>query len=123
MTVHQGDKGKYLGMNLDFTDLGIFQVYMSDDVDEILEDFPEVIRRGSATPHPDNLFTIAEERRVECLLEEQAMQFKRTMAQLLFLSTRARQDIQTADWEKLRKVLQYLQAIRTLKLCIQVNDL
>ena len=65
------------------------------------------------------------------------MQFHRTVAQLLFLCTRARRDIQTAvfflttrvkqpnedGWTKLKRVLQYLHGTRSLKLRIQVNDL
>eukprot|EP00804_Cyclotella_cryptica_P030535 CCRYP_020167-RA/>CCRYP_020167-RA protein AED:0.47 eAED:0.47 QI:0/-1/0/1/-1/0/1/0/307 len=65
------------------------------------------------------------------------MQFHRTTAQLLFLSTRARKDIQTAvsflttrvkrpdedDWKKIRKVLEYLNGTIDLKLRVEVKDL
>eukprot|EP00804_Cyclotella_cryptica_P027599 CCRYP_007505-RA/>CCRYP_007505-RA protein AED:0.39 eAED:0.39 QI:0/-1/0/1/-1/1/1/0/116 len=116
MTVHRGGKGKYLGMHLDFTEMGVFKVDMSSYIDGILEDFPEDIVNDSFTPHQDNLFTIQEGENAKPLQEEQAMQFHRTMARLLFLSTRARKDIQTAvsflttrvkepskeDWLKLR---------------------
>eukprot|EP00804_Cyclotella_cryptica_P019804 CCRYP_009701-RB/>CCRYP_009701-RB protein AED:0.44 eAED:0.02 QI:0/-1/0/1/-1/0/1/0/320 len=137
MTVHRGGKGKYLGMHLDFTEKGIFQVDMSSYIGWILEEFPEDITRDSVTPHQDNLFTVQEAIDAEPLEEEQAMQFHRTTARLLFLSTRARKDIQTAvsflttrvkepnkeDWQKLRRVLQYLRGTRSLKLRIQVQDL
>eukprot|EP00804_Cyclotella_cryptica_P010775 CCRYP_008726-RB/>CCRYP_008726-RB protein AED:0.29 eAED:0.29 QI:0/-1/0/1/-1/1/1/0/375 len=122
MTVHRGGKGKYLGMHLDFTEDGVFQVDMSKYVEDVIEDFPEKIEKASPTPHSDSLFSVEEEDTQKALCEDKAMQFHRTTAQLLFLCTRARKDIQTAvsflttrvkqpteqDWTKLRKVLQYL---------------
>lgn len=124
-------------MYLDFTEPGVFQVDMSNYVKGILEEFPEELPRKSPSPHSDNLFNVKDKEEVKELDEDKAMQFHRTTAQLLFLSTRARKDIQTAvsflttrvkspdsdDWEKLKRVLQYLQATQTLKLRIQVEDL
>ena len=137
MTVHRGGKGKYLGMHLDFTEDGVFQVDMSSYVEGILKEFPEPILKCSPTPHSDGLFTVRDEETSRLLNEDKAMQFHRTTAQLLFLSTRARKDIQTAvsflttrvkqpntdDWEKLKRVLQYLLGTKSLKLRIQVQDL
>ena len=137
MTIKRGGKGKYLGMNLDFTEPGIFQVDMAQYVKEILREFPEKIEKTSPTPHSDNLFTVRDEDEAMLLPEEQAIQFHRTTAQLLFLSTRARKDIQTAvsflttrvkqpdqdDWRKIKKVLEYLNGTVELKLRIEVKDL
>eukprot|EP00804_Cyclotella_cryptica_P005436 CCRYP_002972-RA/>CCRYP_002972-RA protein AED:0.12 eAED:0.12 QI:0/-1/0/1/-1/1/1/0/299 len=130
MTVHHGGKGKYIGMHLDFTEEGVFQVDMSKYVKGIIDEFPEAIEKVSPTPHSDSLFTVEEEDVEKLLCEEKAMQFHRTTAQLLFLSTRAMKDIQTAvsflttrvkhpteqDWIKLRRVLQYLHGTRWLNL-------
>eukprot|EP00804_Cyclotella_cryptica_P017574 CCRYP_006738-RC/>CCRYP_006738-RC protein AED:0.40 eAED:0.33 QI:0/-1/0/1/-1/1/1/0/582 len=137
MSVHRGGKGKYLGMHLDFTEPGVFQVDMSNYIKGILEEFPEELTRKSPSPHTDNLFTVKDKEETKELDEDKAMQFHRTTAQLLFLATRARKDIQTAvsflttrvkspdnnDWDKLKRVLQYLQTTQTLKLRIQVDDL
>eukprot|EP00804_Cyclotella_cryptica_P030533 CCRYP_020167-RC/>CCRYP_020167-RC protein AED:0.22 eAED:0.15 QI:0/-1/0/1/-1/0/1/0/594 len=137
MTIKRGGKGKYLGMNLDFTEPGVFQVDMSHYVKEILDGFCEEVTKTSATPHSDSLFTIKADDEAVYLPEEQAMQFHRTTAQLLFLSTRARKDIQTAvsflttrvkrpdedDWKKIRKVLEYLNGTIDLKLRVEVKDL
>ncbi len=137
MTIHRGGKGKYLGMHLDFTEPGVFQVDMSHYVQEILDGFPEDIARTSATPHSENLFVVKEDGSNIWLSEDKAMQFHRTTAQLLFLSTRARRDIQTAvsflttrvkqpdedDWCKIRKVLEYLKGTKSLKLRVEVGDL
>eukprot|EP00804_Cyclotella_cryptica_P021065 CCRYP_019383-RC/>CCRYP_019383-RC protein AED:0.25 eAED:0.25 QI:0/-1/0/1/-1/0/1/0/272 len=137
MTIKRGGKGKYLGMNLDFTEPGIFQVDMVQYVKEILTEFPEKIEKMSPTPHSDNLFTVRDEDQAVLLPEEQAIQFHRTTAQLLFLSTRARKDMQTAvsflttrvkkpdqdDRRKIKKVLEYLNGTVELKLRIEVKDL
>eukprot|EP00804_Cyclotella_cryptica_P024335 CCRYP_015328-RA/>CCRYP_015328-RA protein AED:0.38 eAED:0.07 QI:0/0/0/0.66/0.5/0.33/3/0/529 len=137
MTIKRGGKGKYLGMNLDFTEPGVFQVDMSQYVKEVLDGFSEEIAKTSATPHSDSLFTVKDEDQAVYLPEEQAMQFHRTTAQLLFLSTRARKDIQTAvsflttrvkkpdedDWRKIRKVLEYLNGTIDLKLRVEIKDL
>ena len=69
--------------------------------------------------------------------EERALAFHHTMAQLLFMSTRARRDIQTAvaflttkvktpdedNWEKLKRVLKYLNGTKYLKLKLSMEDL
>eukprot|EP00804_Cyclotella_cryptica_P002489 CCRYP_018085-RG/>CCRYP_018085-RG protein AED:0.29 eAED:0.29 QI:0/-1/0/1/-1/1/1/0/626 len=137
MTIKRGGRGKYLGMNLDFTEPGVFKVDMCEYVREIIDGFPEEITKTSPTPHSDGLFTIKEDESAEVLSEDDAMQFHRTTAQLLFLSTRARKDIQTAvsflttrvkkpdkdDWRKIRKVLEYLNGTVDLKLRVEVKDL
>eukprot|EP00804_Cyclotella_cryptica_P023105 CCRYP_000347-RE/>CCRYP_000347-RE protein AED:0.29 eAED:0.21 QI:0/-1/0/1/-1/0/1/0/371 len=137
MTIKRGGRGKYLGMNLDFSEPGVFQADMCQYVREIIDGFPEEITKTSPTPHSDSLFTIKEDDSAELLSEDDAMQFHRTTAQLLFLSTRARKDIQTAvsflttrvkkpdkdDWMKIRKVLEYLNGTIDLKLRVEVKDL
>eukprot|EP00804_Cyclotella_cryptica_P005428 CCRYP_002970-RB/>CCRYP_002970-RB protein AED:0.29 eAED:0.29 QI:0/-1/0/1/-1/0/1/0/340 len=137
MTIKRGGKGKYLGMNLDFTEPGVFQVDMSHYVKEILDGFSEKITKTSVTPHSDTLFTVKDDETAIYLPEEQAMQFHRTTAQLLFLSTRAQKDIQTAvsflttrvkkpdedNLKKIRKVLEYLNGTVDLKLRVEVKDL
>ena len=137
ITVHRGGKGEYLGMLLDFTTPGVFQVDMSRYVEEILSDFPESVKKTSPTPHTDELFKVCDEDNGKLLPEEMAVRFHRSTAQLLFLSTRAQKDIQTAvsflttrvkqpdedDWGKLRRVMQYLQGTKTLKLRIEVHGL
>ena len=95
-----------------------------------IEDFPEIIRRRAATPAHDKLFEIRDDEEAKKLNEEQALAFHHTVAQLLFMATRARQDIQTAvaflttrvkspdedDWGKLKRMLKYLNGTRYLKL-------
>ncbi len=71
------------------------------------------------------------------LSKEQALAFHHLLAQLLFMATRGRRDIQTAvafltsrakspdedDWGKLKRVLKYLNGMRYLKLRLTVDSL
>eukprot|EP00804_Cyclotella_cryptica_P009374 CCRYP_018081-RA/>CCRYP_018081-RA protein AED:0.34 eAED:0.34 QI:0/0/0/1/0/0/2/0/123 len=69
---------------------------MSSYVEGIIEEFPETLSKCSPTPHSDGLFAVKDNENSQLLDEDKAMQFHRTTAQLLFLSTQARKDIQTA---------------------------
>ena len=134
---HRGKKGDYLGMNLDFLEPGVFTVDQIPYIDSIISDFPEVITRTSPTPHADHLFKIRDEEDAKYLPEVQAQLFHHSVNQRLFLSCRARRDIQTAvaflttrvratdedDWGKVKMVLQYLKGTRLLKLWLTVESL
>jgi hypothetical protein len=137
MTVTRGSKHRYLGMDLDFSKPGLLGITMIKYIDDIFEDFPELITKTSRTPHTDNLFKVRPENEATFLSEEQAQQFHQTVAQLLFLSCRARRDIQTAvsflttrvkkpdvdDWGKVKRVLQYLKWTRSMPLNLTIDNL
>ena len=69
--------------------------------------------------------------------EEQAILFHHNVVKLLFASTRACRDIQTAvaflstrvkssdedDWEKLNRVIKYLNGTKNLKLMLSADNL
>ena len=88
-----------------------------------------------ATPAADHLFKVNEDGRK--LGEDQSDAFHHTVYQLLFAANRARRDIQTAvsflttrvkapdedDWGKLKRVLQYLNGTKHLKLTLQADQL
>ena len=111
---------------------------MLDYAKDAINDFPEDVERKSyKTPVAGHLFQVREENDKRALSEEQAVEFHHTVAQLLFLSTRAPQDIQTAvtflttrvrepdedDWSKIHRVIWYLTGTRRLKLELTVNSL
>ena len=50
----------------------------------------------AATPAANHLFEIRNQQEAKPLPEEKAIQFHHNVAKLLFISTRARRDIQTA---------------------------
>jgi len=103
--------------------------------DSIIEEFPEMIQNTSPTPAAEHLFKLRENGKL--LDENQTMIFHRTVAQLLFLCTRARRDLQTAvgflstrvknpdedDWGKVKRVLKYLNGTRSLKLRLSINNM
>ena len=134
---HCGKKGEHLGMNLDFSEPGVFTVDMIPYIKTIINDFPEEIKHHSPTPHADHLFKVRDEADAKYLPEEQARAFHHAVAQLLFLACCARRDIQTAvsflttrvrapdedDWGKVRRVLQYLKGTLYLKLRLTAESL
>jgi histone deacetylase 1/2 len=135
VTVSYGDKHTYLGMDLDYSEKGKCRITMPGYTREVIDAFPEVINGSAATPAADHLFQTREDGKK--LPEEQATAFHRTTAQLLFLSGRARRDIQTAvaflttrvknpdedDWGKLKRVLRYLNGTIDMGLCLSVENM
>jgi len=103
----------------------------------VIDEFPELIRGRAATPAHEKLVVIRDEKEARKLNEEQALAFHHTVAELLFMATRARQDIQTSvaflttrvkspdedDWGKLKRVLKYLNGTKYLKLRLTVDNL
>jgi hypothetical protein len=58
----------------------------------VIEEFPEIIRGRAAMPAHDRLFEIRADEEANKLNKEQVLAFHHTVAQLLFMATRARQD-------------------------------
>jgi hypothetical protein len=122
LTMHTGTKHQYLGINFEFETNRNLQVSMVGYLEDVIEGFPELIVGKAATPAGDRLFNIQDKKEARPLEEERAIAFYHTMAQLLFMATRACQDIQMAvaflkrrvkapdedNWGKLKCVLRYL---------------
>ena len=94
MTVKRGKIHNYLGMDLNWSVGGKATIAMIEYVYKILEGFIEVIKKTAATPARDNLFQVRAEELAKHLPDELAVAFHHVVAQLLFLSQRARRDIQ-----------------------------
>jgi len=94
VATHQGKVHNYLGMILNFLPKGKVMVTMMEYIKNIIKDLPEEIVGMKTSPDVDHLFTVRDPSLTKVLPEEQAMAFHRMTAQLLFLSTRARWDIQ-----------------------------
>jgi hypothetical protein len=135
LTAHHGDVHDYLGMDLDYSEKGVVKVSMIKYLTNLLQEFPEELGDSTASPAAAHLFQVRDD--VAKLPEEQAQIFHHTTAQLLFLSSRARRDIQLAvaflttrvkspdedDWGKLKRVLKYLTGTRYMKLTLSVDNL
>jgi hypothetical protein len=83
-------------MIFDFSAKGKVMVTMMEYIKNIIRDFPEEITGTKTSPAADHLFTVRDPSLAKALPEEQAMAFHHVTAQLLFLSARARWDIQPA---------------------------
>ena len=95
LTVHRGKIHDYLGMDMDWSKKGQVSISMIKYLYKVLEDFIEDICKSSVTPAADYLFKICKETERMKIPEELAVIFHTTVAQLLFVSQRARRDIQT----------------------------
>jgi hypothetical protein len=110
---------------------------MAKYLKNVIEGFPEMIAGKSPTPAGDRLFDMQDEKNAKPLDGERAVAFHHTTAQLLFMATRARQDIQTTvsflmtrvkkpdkdDWGKLKKSVTIPEREKNHKLRISVDDL
>ena len=121
-TISRGKVHEYLGFDIDWGSVpGTMIVSMIKYLYQIIEEIPEVLRGTKPTPARDHLFMVRDEEDRKVLPEEQARQFHRTTAQLLFLCKRARPDIESLvsfltsrvkqtdkdDWGKLIHGLMY----------------
>jgi hypothetical protein len=130
LSMHTGRKHNYLGVDMEFNDDGTLEASMITYLKNVISKFPEVITGKLVTPTVDHLFTIRDEKEAKPLDKKQTLAFHHTVAQLLFMATRVRRDIQTAvaflttrvkspdkdDWGKLKQVLKYLNGTKYLKL-------
>jgi hypothetical protein len=58
LNMHTGKKHDYLGMNMEFNDDRTLDVSMIQYLQDVIEDFLEVITGRAATPAADHLFNI-----------------------------------------------------------------
>ena len=122
---------------MEFNEDGTLDISMIKYLKNVIDEFPEIIKGRAATPAHEKLFVIRDENKARPLKEDQALAFHHTVAQLLFMATQARRDIQTAvaflttrvknpdedDWGKLKWVLKYLNGTKYLKLKLSVDNL
>ena len=119
ITVNRGEVHSYLGMVFDFRKPGSVKITMERYTKDILDSYQ--VRGTAQTPATENLFVI--DANSPALDSEQADEFHSRVAKLLFLCKRVRPEILTAvgflttrvqapplqdDWNKLERVLKYL---------------
>ena len=135
MRISRGKKHDYLGMDLDFSHDGEVWVTMVNYVQQIIDDFPEEIIQSPYSPAALHLFTVRDD--AEKLDKKEREAFHHAVAQLLFLSARARKDLQPAtafltgrvkcadrdDWGKLKRILGYAKATLYLPLILRADSL
>jgi hypothetical protein len=90
LRMHMGCKHEYLGVEMEFNKDGTLDVSMFKYLQEVIDNFPEVIRGQATTPAAAHLFEVRDKTEAQALNEVQALAFHHTVAQLLFMATRAR---------------------------------
>jgi hypothetical protein len=135
VTVTYGKVHEYLGMTLDYSHNGKVIVNMTQYVNDLLNNLPAEMWDGiSGTPAAGHLYEVRAD--AEPLDKPTSEQFHTLTAKLLFLSKRARPDLQQAigflttrvknpdmdDWKKLKRVIQYLQGTQDLCLTLEADS-
>ena len=120
MTVTRGKSHTFLGMKLTLQDDGTVQIDMKEYVKEAIEEFGEDVSKTAATPAKKDLFDITDDS--PRLSKEKSDRFHSIVAKLLYVAKRGRIDIQLViaflctrvscsteeDWNKLKRVMQFL---------------
>ena len=136
LTVTRGKVHDYLGMTIDYSKKGKVILTMKDYIQNIIDETDEnMLKGGSITPCSNHLFEINPN--ATRLDETDAETFHHLVAKLLYLSKRARPDIQLAvaflstrvqapdedDWKKLGRCIRYLKGTIDIPLTIQANNM
>ena len=135
MTVTRGASHTFLGMDIDFTTHGNVKVNMRGYLEESIDESTMDIKSIAATPARKDLFVI--DKNSSPLTIPRSERFHHVVAKLLYVSKRARTDIQLAvaflctrvscsteqDWKKLERLLQYLKGTLDLSLCLGADSL
>jgi hypothetical protein len=94
LTVNHGTVHEYLGMTIYFSVDGKVKFIMNDYVEVLIDEIPEEFTGHAATPAANHLFQVND--KAEKLNDENPEKFHHLTAKLLYLSKRARPDLQTA---------------------------
>ena len=133
MTKRRGKNHVFVGMDIEFMGEGKVKILMKEYLEESIVAFGEDLGKKANTPAKGDLFTIDEES--EDLDADKSERFHHIVSKLLFVSKRARLDIELAisflctrvskstmqDWEKLRRLLSYLQCTIDMPRIIGAN--
>ena len=136
ITIKRGKVHEYLGMDVDLREKGKVIVRMKKYINDMLQELPKDMDGISATPAAKHLFEVNDEN-PKYLEPERKQIFHHNVAKLLFLSKRARPDIQTAvaflctrvqrpdldDWKKLSRVMKYLRGTVELVLTLEADNM
>jgi hypothetical protein len=132
----RGKRHDYLAMNLDYSTPGVVKVDMKDYVKNMVEDFPEELEaKGATYPWNENLFKV--DKNKKNLDTDQAESFHTFVAKTLFVTKRARPDVQPAvaflttrvqgpnegDWFKLKKMMRFLKRTADDVLTLKADDM
>ena len=131
----RGKKHDYLGMTLDYSTNGKVKVDMTKYIKEMVKEFPIKLDKSDtvSTPSNENLFKQDNSKRLD---SKRAETFHTFVAKGLFVSKRARLDIQPTiavictrvknanegDWNKLTRMMKYLNGTQDLVLTLSADN-
>jgi len=129
ITSHQGDKHSYLGQTFDFSSPGKVKVTMEGYIADVLNLYE--VEGFAATPATSSLFEV--DAKSVALEGKDSEEFHSRVYKLLYLAKRVRPDLHTAitflstriqcstveDWNKLIRVLKYLNATQHLGIVLE----
>ena len=134
--IHRGKIHDYLGMTFDWSEKGKVKIDMISYVEDMINELPKKLQKNeiTATPAADNLFAKGHGKKLN---SDRADKFHRIVAKGLFVSKRARPDIQPTisvlctrvkdpdetDWSKMVRLLKYLNGTRRRKLILTVDSI
>ena len=138
MTVKRGKTHTFVGMDIEFTSKGTVSILMKEYIKECMDAYEEAggeVKGRGNTPATDTLFILDEES--EQLDENKSEVFHHIVSKLLYVSKRARIDIDLTisflctrvskstiqDWEKLRRLLVYLKNTKEMTRTIGADNL
>ena len=75
---------------MEFNKDGTLDISMIKYLKNVIDEFLKIIRGRAATPALEKLFINRDKNKARPLKEDQALAFHHTIAQLLFMATRAR---------------------------------
>jgi hypothetical protein len=117
--------------------VGEVKITTIDYLKGVLEDFPEIIVRSTTSLATDHIFTVIPNTERKLLDEPRALAFHHSVAQLLFVITRSRKDIQTTvvflatlarepdedEWVKMKRLLMYMKSTINMPLILRDDSL
>ena len=131
----RGKKHTYLGVHLEFTELGSVKVSMIEYLKELIVGIPVEIEGSIGTPVATYLLEINEENPIY-LEEERAKILHTFVAKLLFVCKQSQPDTQVSvvflttrvrkldedDWKKLIRLVKYIKSTVEIKLTLSSNN-
>ena len=139
LSISRGKVNDYLGMVFDYSIEGKVKVTMYQYITGVIENAPDVYKSGAgkATPASCHLYNVRdqEDEKTELLNDQERDEYHTLTAQCLYLSKRARPDIQNAvafhctrvkcpdrdDQRKLTRLIKYLMETIHLPLILSMN--
>jgi hypothetical protein len=135
IVVTHGNKHKYVGMDIEFTNDGEAKILMTDYIKEAIEAFPEDCTKPVNTPASQYLFGV--DKKYAKINEKDRKNLHSIVAKLLFVAKRARPDTQVPitfltsrvimtdedDWKKLKCLLEYLQGTLGMPLTLSIKNM